>query len=179
MSSHCGLIDDDPLVLSATGYGARVIKRPVVDGCPGYKLDARCWALHSSPDNGSIDALMIGVCLFKQAVGRGKPRARQAVLQYRVTEQVTAQRCLSESSTYSATGKDVIAPCLCHYHLLCFMRSRENQSYVWHYGLSAYSTMTLTGLPSAPVCSTRLDQSALCLRSSHHAAACQVLSAAF
>ena len=64
MPSHGGFIDDNPLVLTTTGYRARVIKRPVIDGCPGYKLDARCGALYGSPDDRGIDALMVGVCLF-------------------------------------------------------------------------------------------------------------------
>ena len=132
MPCHCRFIDDNPLVLTTTGYRARVIKRPIVNSRPGYKLDARCGALYRPADNRSIDALMIGVCLFKKPVGRGKPCAGQAVLQYRVTEQIPTECCLSESSTYSATGKDVVSPCLCHYHLLCFMRSRENQSNIRH-----------------------------------------------
>jgi len=119
MPCHGCFINDDPLVFTTTGYGARVIQSPVIDCCPGYKLDARCGALHSSPDDGSVDSLMIRVCLFQQAVGRGKPRAGQAVLQYRVTEQVTAKGGLSEASPAS---KDVIPAGFPQNDLLGFMR---------------------------------------------------------
>ena len=84
MSSHSGFIDDDPLVLTPTGYRARVIQSPVVNSRPGDKFDARCRALHSSPDDRSIDALMVGVRFLQEPVGRRKPSARQAVLQYRI-----------------------------------------------------------------------------------------------
>jgi hypothetical protein len=64
MPRHGCFINDDALVLSTTGNGAWIVKRPVIDSRPGYKLNARRWALYGSPDNRSIDTLMIRVCLF-------------------------------------------------------------------------------------------------------------------